>query len=193
MVVFDPYMSSRPLASALLKAPPGQLIVDDQYYAFSSIFFYTNRRALLLNGRVTNLEYGSNAPGAPQVFINDQDFKKLWLTQDRYYLVADHSARARLENLVGRGDLYTVVESGGKIVLTNQPRSVNSTPSFRTTFSDQERLSRPSEAGQTRVNLPPGGRLLKLLRNFPHALATQESAVDAPPAKCYRRLSLARQ
>jgi 4-amino-4-deoxy-L-arabinose transferase-like glycosyltransferase len=121
MVVFDPYMSSRPLAEALLEAPAGQLIVDDQYYAFSSIFFYTNRRALLLNGRVTNLEYGSNAPDAPQVFINDQDFKRLWLTQDRYYLVADHSARTRLENLVGRGDLFTVAESGGKLVLTNQP------------------------------------------------------------------------
>jgi len=121
MVVFDPYMSSRPLAKALLQAPAGQLIVDDQYYAFSSIFFYTNCHALLLNGRVTNLEYGSNAPGAPQVFINDQDFKKLWLTQDRYYLVADHSARARLENLVGGGDLYTVAESGGKLVLTNLP------------------------------------------------------------------------
>src|ERR1019366_10632500 len=59
MVTWDPYMSSRPLAEALLKAPPGELIVDDQYYAFSSVFFYTNRRALLLNGRVNNLEYGS--------------------------------------------------------------------------------------------------------------------------------------
>ena len=45
LVVFDPYMSSRPLAEALLEAPPGKLIVDDQYYTFSSVFFYTNRRA----------------------------------------------------------------------------------------------------------------------------------------------------
>ena len=65
MVVFDPYMSSRPLAEALLQAPPGKLIVDDQYYTFSSVFFYTNRRALLLNGRVNNLVYGSYAPDAP--------------------------------------------------------------------------------------------------------------------------------
>ena len=28
MIVFDPYLSSRPLADALLKAPPGQLIED---------------------------------------------------------------------------------------------------------------------------------------------------------------------
>ena len=46
--------------------------MDDQYYTFSSVFFYTNRRALLLNGRVNNLEYGSYAPDAPQdVFIDD--------------------------------------------------------------------------------------------------------------------------
>lgn len=126
MVVFDPYLSSRPLAEALLRAPAGQLIVDDQYYAFSSIFFYTNRRALLLNGRVTNLEYGSYAPDAPHVFIDDADFKKLWLTPNRYYIVADHSAVPRFEKLVGGNDLYTVAQSGGKLVLTNQP--VNASP-----------------------------------------------------------------
>jgi len=126
MVVFDPYMSSRPLAEALLRAPAGQLIVDDQYYAFSSIFFYTNRRALLLNGRVTNLEYGSYAPDAPHVFIDDADFKKLWLTPNRYYIVADHSAVPRFEKLVGGDDLYTVAQSGGKLVLTNRP--VNASP-----------------------------------------------------------------
>ena len=62
----------------LVSAPPGQLIVDNQYYTFSSIFFYTNRRALLLNGRVNNLEYGSYAPGAPDVFIDDAEFARLW-------------------------------------------------------------------------------------------------------------------
>src|SRR6185369_15755140 len=74
LVVFDPYMGSRPLAEALLQAPPGNLIVDGQYYTFSSVLFYTNRRAMLLNGRVNNLEYGSYAPDAPQdVFIKDSD------------------------------------------------------------------------------------------------------------------------
>lgn len=121
MVVFDPYMSSRPLAEALLHSPAGQLIVDDQYYAFSSVFFYTDRTALLLNGRVTNLEYGSNAPDAPHVFIDDSDFAKLWLTPQRYYVVADHSARPRFEQLVGAANLFTVAESGGKFLLTNKP------------------------------------------------------------------------
>ena len=72
-----------PLAEALVESPPGKLIVDDQYYAFSSVFFYANRKALLLNGRVNNLEYGSYAPGAPNVFLKDADFQRLWGTPER--------------------------------------------------------------------------------------------------------------
>ena len=45
LVDFDPFMSSRPLAEALLHAPDGKLLVDHHYYTFSSIFFYTNRDA----------------------------------------------------------------------------------------------------------------------------------------------------
>src|SRR5436305_3575612 len=109
LVVFDPYMSSRPLAQALLDAPPGKLIVDDQYYTFSSVFFYTNRRALLLNGRVNNLVYGSYAPDAPRdVFIEDTDMQRLWQTTDRYYLVAEGPQVPRLKNLAGARGLRTV-------------------------------------------------------------------------------------
>jgi 4-amino-4-deoxy-L-arabinose transferase-like glycosyltransferase len=119
LVVFDPYLGSRPLATALLSAPEGQLIVDDQYYTFSSIFFYTNRRALLLNGRVNNLEYGSYAPDAPQVFIDDAKLKELWPSAERYYLVAEKPAVKRIASVVGEGGLHTVAESGGKILFTN--------------------------------------------------------------------------
>ena len=119
LVVFDPYMSSRPLAEALLKSPPGKLIVDHHYYTFSSIFFYTNRDALLLNGRINNLVYGSYAPGAPDIFINDEQWKSMWESDARSYLVASRSALPRLRNLVGNDKLNVVAESGGKVVLTN--------------------------------------------------------------------------
>jgi hypothetical protein len=120
LVAFDPYMSSRPLAEALRRAPPGRLIVDDQYYTFSSVFFYTDRRALLLNGRVNNLEYGSYAPGAPDVFIDDSQFQRLWAENDRFYLVADRTALPRLDRLVGRAALHEVAWAGGKYLFTNR-------------------------------------------------------------------------
>jgi 4-amino-4-deoxy-L-arabinose transferase-like glycosyltransferase len=120
LVTFDPYLSSRPLAEALMKSPPGRLIVDDQYYTFSSVFFYTNRRALLLNGRVNNLEYGSYAPDAPKdVFIDDRTFQRRWQGSERYYLTAEGPQQARFERLVGKTALHLVAESGGKFLFTN--------------------------------------------------------------------------
>jgi hypothetical protein len=121
MVAFDPYMGSRPLAEALLASPPGRLVVDNQYYAFSSMFFYANRRAYLLNGRVNNLEYGSYAPDAPRdVFIDDAAFARLWREPERTYLVAEKPAVPRLESLVGKDRLRLVRESGGKFLFVNQ-------------------------------------------------------------------------
>ena len=117
MVVFDPYLSSRPLAQALLEAPPGTLIVDDQYYTFSSVFFYTNRNALLLNGRVNNLEYGSYAPNSPRdILITDRDLAGIWNGGERYYLVAEGPQVPRLRKLI---PLVPVRESGGKFLFTN--------------------------------------------------------------------------
>src|SRR5207247_9608768 len=81
LVVFDPYLASRPLAEALNNAPRGKLILDDQYYTFSSVVFYAeayhDQPILLLNGRVNNLEYGSYAPDAAQgIFIDDAGFRE---------------------------------------------------------------------------------------------------------------------
>lgn len=121
LVVFDPYLSSRPLAEALLAAPPGRLIVDDQYYRFSSVFFYAHRTGLLLNGRKTNLEYGSYAPGAPDVFIEDPDLPRLWSSPERYYLVVEDAQLARIEKLTGRERLFLVHRAGGKSLWTNHP------------------------------------------------------------------------
>jgi len=120
LVTFDPYLGSRPLAEAYLNAPPGKLIVDNQYYTFSSVFFYANSpQALLLNGRVNNLEYASYAPGAPSVFIDDEELQKLWPGEARYYLVIEKPSVPRVEKILGRQNLQIVAESGGKYLFRN--------------------------------------------------------------------------
>jgi 4-amino-4-deoxy-L-arabinose transferase-like glycosyltransferase len=119
LAVFDPYLSSRPLAEALRHAPEGTLIVDGPYYPFSSVFFYANRNALLLNGRVNNLEYGSYEPGALAVFIDDATFTQLWSSSARYYLLADGPQLPRLSSLAGKANLLPVAASGGKFLFTN--------------------------------------------------------------------------
>jgi 4-amino-4-deoxy-L-arabinose transferase-like glycosyltransferase len=121
MVTFDPYLSSYPLAQELEKSPPGKLIEADAYYAFSSVFFYTNRRALLLNGRVNNLEYGSNAPGAPQVFIEDTQFRELWGSRERYYLLIYGEDLPHIKELAGSAPVIVVKKNADNYLLTNLP------------------------------------------------------------------------
>lgn len=126
MVTFDPYLSSRPLAEALEKSPPGTLVIDHHYYYFSSVFFYTNRSALLLNGRFMNLEYGAYAPDAPDVFIDNSQFRDLWLKPERAYIVAKQADVPRLAGIVGEDRLNVVASRGGKVLLTNSPLASNS-------------------------------------------------------------------
>lgn len=114
MVSFDPYLSSRALAEAYLNAPAGRLVLDDQYYSFSSVVFYANADVLLLNGRVNNIEYGSNAPGAPDVFVDDAGFRELWSAPEPVYLATFEERLSELPR--GR----VIGSAGGKVLLTNR-------------------------------------------------------------------------
>lgn len=134
LVVFDPYLSSRTLAEALQRAPEAELIVDGAYYPYSSVLFYANRPALLLNGRITNLEYGSYAPGAASVFIQDSDLARLWNQSELHYLIAERARLAELGSLIGSGNIHVLAESGGKVLVSN-----HSYPDSRTTSRVQSR------------------------------------------------------
>jgi hypothetical protein len=120
MVAFDPFLSTRPLAEVILRSPPGKLISSYPYYEFSSVWFYTNRDPLIWNGRYNNLEYGSYAPGAPDIFIDDARMQSLWCEPDRYYLVAEDGQLPRITTVLGQ-ELNPMAHSGGKVVLTNHP------------------------------------------------------------------------
>jgi len=120
MVDFDPFLSSRQIAEVINHGPEGTLIVDHHYYWFSSVFFYTNRPGLLLNGRFNNLLYGSYAPNAPDVFIDDVKFRELWAQPGLKYVVARDSALDRIQNLAGAANLHILVSGGGKFLAANQ-------------------------------------------------------------------------
>jgi 4-amino-4-deoxy-L-arabinose transferase-like glycosyltransferase len=120
LIRFDSYLGSYPLAMRLIESPPGALIEADAYYAFSSVFFYTNRKALLLNGRTNNLEYGSYAPDAPAVFIDDKGFIERWRGADRYYLLVYGTDLPHLEALAGKANLHIVAVNSGNYLLCNR-------------------------------------------------------------------------
>ncbi len=87
---------------------------------FSSIFFYTNHQALILNGRINNLEYGSYAPGAPRVFIGDTDFVGRWRSPLRWYLASEDDKLPHILDLVGKESLHIVARAGGKTIYVNR-------------------------------------------------------------------------
>jgi hypothetical protein len=120
LIRFDDYLGSYRLAEKLMASPPGQLIEANAYYAFSSVFFYANRSALLWNGRANNLEYGSYAPNAPAVFIGDADLVTRWQGPDRFYMLAWGSELPHLQELVGKDRVHVVAESGGNYLYCNQ-------------------------------------------------------------------------
>ena len=121
MVTFDPYLSSYPEAAALNRLPKGTLIFNGQYYDYSAIPFYTDYAPLLLNGQYFNLEYGSYAPGAPHVFIDNQQFTDLWIGSKLMYVVTYQEKLGDLQKLVGADHLHFIMRRGGKELLTNQP------------------------------------------------------------------------
>jgi 4-amino-4-deoxy-L-arabinose transferase-like glycosyltransferase len=120
LIAFDPDLGSRPLAEALNHAPEGGLIVDDPWFEMSSLLFYTNHDALILNGRVNNLQYGSYAEDAPVLFIGDSDFVARWQGLQRWYVATEDEKLEHLQELVGKAALHPVIRSGGKAVYVNR-------------------------------------------------------------------------
>jgi 4-amino-4-deoxy-L-arabinose transferase-like glycosyltransferase len=119
LVTFDPYLSSRQLAEALHRAPQGRLIVYGEHNDLSALFFYGEDHALLLNGRRTTLEYGSNAPDVPPVFIENADFLRLWAQPQRSYLAIHEDALPAMDKILPRTQLHLVKSVGGKYLFTN--------------------------------------------------------------------------
>jgi hypothetical protein len=70
---------------------------------------------------LNNLEYGSYAPGNPPVFIGDAQFAELWSKPERYYVLTDGEDMTHLTQIVPTAMLHKIAESGGKLLLANQP------------------------------------------------------------------------
>ena len=120
MVQFDPYLSSQRLEAVLQHSPDGGLITYGHYYPFSSVFFYSNRQGLLWHGRQMNLIYGSYAPGAPNVFLDDPQLADLWRSSQREYLFLPEEELPHLRALVDSQNVVILASSGGKLLVTNQ-------------------------------------------------------------------------
>ena len=118
---FEPYLSSRGLAEAIDREyKQGDVIViNGEYEGGSSLNFYTRKMVHILNGRSANLEYGSYFEDAPRIFIDEKELAEIWAGSNRVFLFTDS---LKVDELIlgVRGPVYTLAESGGKHILTNQ-------------------------------------------------------------------------
>ncbi|MEM4405390.1 MAG: glycosyltransferase family 39 protein [Nitrososphaerota archaeon] len=118
---FDPYLSSKGLAKEIEKRyEPGSLVViHGEYQGGSSIGFYLKDRVLLLNGRMTGLEFGSYYPDAPKVFIDNEQIRTLWKSERRIFLFTYDDKFHLIEKYL-EGGVYRIAAAGEKSIYSNR-------------------------------------------------------------------------
>jgi 4-amino-4-deoxy-L-arabinose transferase-like glycosyltransferase len=86
--IFSPVLTSRVLADRIGAVwKPGDLIeANGDYEAASTLPYYLHTQIRMLNGRDSNIWFGSLFPDAPNLFDNDQSFEKLWHGPQRILL-----------------------------------------------------------------------------------------------------------
>jgi len=120
---FSPQMSSWPLAEDILRywQPHDRLVVYGEFEAACSVGFYTNKQALIYNGRYNGLAYGSNYPDAPHIFLTDADFPAVWKSPTRTFLVVPEHQQKAARMRLPAASTYVLAKSGDNTVYVNQP------------------------------------------------------------------------
>ena len=124
LVRFEPMLSSRAMAVTINHIAPrgtdATLILYGDVADGSSLLFYTQRQALLVNGRVSSVLWGSNYPDAPRVLISDADLLALWGAGPRRFLFVPGDVHAHVAALLGNR-AYMLQELSDKTLYTDRP------------------------------------------------------------------------
>ena len=120
---FAPVLSSAQLVQAIApQVHPQDLIeIHGEYESGSTLAFYLQRNDIhILDGRSSNLWYGSFFPDAPKIFETRATLAAKWASPQRIFLwqsITDPPNQ--LPTLPT--PVYILVKSGGKEILSNQP------------------------------------------------------------------------
>jgi 4-amino-4-deoxy-L-arabinose transferase-like glycosyltransferase len=117
---FSPVLTSRELASAIAPElkPDDLIVIHGEYESASTLGFYLRRNDLhILDGRSSNLWYGSFFPDAPAIFEDGVSISLKWTGPRRVFLWQDlNEPQPSLP-----GKTYFIAQSGGKEIISNQP------------------------------------------------------------------------
>ena len=114
---FAPVLSSQVLAAAIHRdlQPDDVVEINGEYETGSTMGFYLKRQVRILNGRSSNLWYGSFFSDAPAIFDDTAAFQQRWSEPGRVFLWTETQNAPVLP-----GEAYVIAESGGKEILSNQ-------------------------------------------------------------------------
>ena len=120
---FSPVLSSAQLAEAIAPQvhPQDLIAIHGEYESGSTLGFYLKRDDIhILEGRSSNLWYGSFFPDAPPIFETLQSIEQKWSGPQRIFLWQSLTDPPnQLPQLPG--PVYILVKSGGKEIVSNQP------------------------------------------------------------------------
>jgi hypothetical protein len=121
-LIFVPRMTSKVLAEEINRRDHDKptIVIDGEYEEGSSLTFYTHQTVLILNGRSSDLEYGSYYPDAPHLFIDGAELKRLWAEPKRVFLLTFVTKQGRLGRTVPQAK-YVLATYGDKLLISNQP------------------------------------------------------------------------
>ncbi len=117
--IFSPVLTSYKLATAIAPAlkPDDLIVIHGEYESGSTLGFYLQRNDIhILDGRSSNLWYGSFFPDAPPIFEDTESLRLKWTGVRRIFLWQD------LDQPVPAlpGKVFFIAQSGGKEILSNQ-------------------------------------------------------------------------
>jgi 4-amino-4-deoxy-L-arabinose transferase-like glycosyltransferase len=118
---FEPYLSSKQIADALNAqgVRDGQVAIYGDHSAGSSLFFYTKRQIVLVNGISTSMWFGSTFPDVPPVFIDDAGLRARWQQAEPFYLFVEKSRYAKADAALAGLPRREFLRTGDKVVWIN--------------------------------------------------------------------------
>jgi hypothetical protein len=124
--MFAPVISSAQLAEKIAPQvrPEDLVAIHGEYESGSTLAFYLRRVDIhILEGRSSNLWYGSFFPDAPKIFETPESFAAKWSGAQRIFLwqsLTDPPNKLP----PGLAPVYVIAEGGGKEIVSNQPADI---------------------------------------------------------------------
>jgi hypothetical protein len=120
---FAPVISSAQLARAIESQvrPEDMVAIHGEYESGSTLGFYLKRADVhILEGRSSNLWYGSFFPDAPKIFETPESFRAKWNGAQRIFLWQSLTDPPNQLPAVD-GPVFVIAKGGGKEIVSNQP------------------------------------------------------------------------